>query len=89
MANGGCHDNGNVTCRSRPSLAGDFQGRTSLSNALTTTIPFDGLGTELLFYAQGTGEASTVAAMDFVPAKLPSKPVDRGFQIQKVWSPVF
>jgi hypothetical protein len=34
--------------------------------------------------AQGTGEASVVAAMDFVPAELPSKPVDRGFQIQKV-----
>jgi hypothetical protein len=32
--------------------AGDFRGRAALNEALTSALPFESLGPELLFYAQ-------------------------------------
>lgn len=73
-----------LTCVLYSLSIGDFRSQSSLDNAVTTVLPFEDVGEELLFYAKGTGEASAVASLNFVPANLPSSPVTRGFVVQKV-----
>lgn len=51
---------------------------------MTKTIPFEDVGTDIKFYANGTGQAGVVATLTFVPAYLPMQPVMRGFDVQKV-----